>query len=376
MTKAAGAPVLTAEHFQGKPRILDLGSQAFTLGGATLRFPLEKTGNLDALVFRISGQYDVSTAALVGLPRFPWNLFSAMRLSPSGRQKLMDIGSWSAHLHDLCGRTFSPFGSTARDVRIDGLDAQTGRSALIEAFPLATGNDQAFELWLTVPFRRSATDPRGRVPLFNASETVLYLTPNSEANLITTPANWAQDSMNVQVWQIVSDDAPRAQEVVTLPDGTSWVVTYEEFETVAAVGNNDVTIDPGGRILRVIHTVALNDVLTTSDDISGVGFKVDATDIIEPGTDPRILYYLQKRQLGHYPPDGVLVYDFDSYADSDGAAWKRFGSDESFAPSIGRQLHTDRGVVQIESRITIPSGTTLGTNPRIYTTVARMERAG
>ncbi len=375
MTQAAATKVLTAEHFQGKPRLLDLGSQAAVLGGATLRFPLEKNGNLDALIFRISGTSTITTAALVGLPRFPWNLFSAMRLSPSGRQKLMDIGSWSGHLHDLCNRTFSPAGSTARDVRIDGLDAQTGRSALIEVFPTGVAADQAFELWLTVPFRRSATDPRGRIPLFNASETVLYLTPNTEANLVTVPGNWAQPTFNVQVWQVVSDDAPVSDDVIRLPDGSAWVVTYEEFETVAAVGNNDVTIDPGGRILRVIHTVALNDLLTTSDDISGVGFKVDTTDIIEPGTDPRVLYYLQKRTLGYYSPDGVLIYDFDSYADSDGASWKRFGGDESFAPSIGRQLHTDRGVVQIESRITIPTGTTLGATPRIYTTVARMERA-
>jgi hypothetical protein len=364
--------IYPADMFQGKPRFLHLGQQAFTLGGATLRYPLEKTGLLDLLIFRVSGQYDVATATLVHLPRSPWNILASIRLSPPGRQKPMDIGGWSARLFDLCGRHVAPFGASARDLRTDGLEVNTGRSAVLDAFPTGVATDQAFDLYSVLSFRRSATDPRGRIPLFNPSETVLYATPNTEANLVTVPGNWAQDSLNLDVWQVVNDDVAPSNNV--LPVDNRWIVTYEEKEQVAAIGNNDITIDPGGKILQVIHTVALNDLLSTSDDISGIGLRVDTTDIIEPATDPRALYLWQKRALGFIPPDGVIVHDFDMYADSDGAAYKLLGP--GYAPSTGRWLHTDEGVVEVESRITIPTGTTLGTNPRIYTAIKRLEQVG
>lgn len=375
-----GAPVIfTPDHFQGKPRFLDLGEQAFTLGGANVRVPLEKTGHLDGLIMRISGQTDITTAALVLLPRAPWNIFRSIRVSPPGRQKPVDVGGHAIRKINLLRRDFAPFAPTARDIRTDGLDANTGRSATLQTFPLGVGNDQAFELWLRVMFRRSATDPRGRIPMKNMTETVLYLTPNTEAELVTVPGNWAQDSLNVQVWQVAYDDPPQGGNV--LPADTDWIVTYEEKEQVAAIGNNDVTIDPGGKILAVVHTLALNDLVSTSDDISGLGFKVDDTDLIEPNLNPRVWYYYQRELMGFAPPDGDVYFDFDAFADSDGAAYKLDGP--GYEPSVGRWIHADGrlpngdpATTQIESRITIPSGTTLGTTPRIFTTIQRLERVG
>ena len=356
--------------FSGKPQIVDLGSSAFTIGGARIRFPLEKRGYGDMLIARVSGQYDVSTAALVLLPRAPWNLVSFL-LAPPGRQKLLDVGGWSVRLNNLTQRDFSPFGITARDVRTDGLDANTGRSASLNTFPTATGNDQTFDLWYVIPFHRSATDPRGRLPLGNPTETVLYVQPRAtEADLVTTAANWAQDSLTCQVWQVSYDAPPPSADGEIAPFDTSWVVTLEVFEDVAAVGDNVIEIDPGGVILDVYHTVALNDVLTTSDDISEIAFRVDNTDIVD-ATDPRVWYYAQKHAAGFSLPDGVIWYGFDTYADSDGGA--AFLDGAGYEPSIGRWLHTDQAN-SIKSTITIPSGTTLGSTPRIHTTVRRLER--
>lgn len=381
MFRRNGAPAtvfFTPDHFQGKPRYLDLGSQVFTFGGANVRFPLEKTGHLDMLIARISGTYTPAVAPLVLLPRAPWNIFSAMRLSPPGRQKPVEIGGWSVRLLNLLRRDFAPFTATARDIRTDGLDANTGQSATIQQFPLALGA-QTFELWLRIPFRRSATDPRGRIPLKNASETVLYLTPNTLANMVTVPGNLTVPVLNVNVWQVAYDDPPAGGNV--LPGDNSWITTYEEREMVAAVGNNDQTIDPGGKILGVIHTLALNDLLSTSDDISGLGFRVDSTDLIEPATAPRLWWYIQRELLAFAPPDGTVFYDFDAFADSDGAAYKLDGP--GYEPSVGRWIHADgrmpngdAATTEIESRVIIPAGTVLGATPRLYTVIQRLERIG
>lgn len=363
-----------ADFYAGKPRIQDVdGRKTFTLGGSAVQFRFKRTGYLDGFLMRIDGQTDVSTAALVLLPRAPWNIFSSVKLKPRGRMQFLDsVNSHALRVVDLCTRGISPFTYGAFDRRTDGLDVNTGRSEVRDTFPTGVANDQAFELWAYVSARRSPTDPRGRIPLENDSDLVLELNPNTEANMVTVPGNWAQDELAVQIWQVTYDEVPPSPEIQ--PHDTNWALQITEQEQVAAVGQNEVRIEPDGSIiLGVYHVVALNDLLTTSDDIDGLDFRVDKTWLVEPSTNPRAIYRWTKGRIGAAIPDGLIAYDFDDHADADGAAWKLDGI--GYQPSLGRPINT-AGAKEIRSRISIPTGTALGTTPRIFTYVRKLVRVG
>lgn len=371
---ANGAVAQPAIKYSGKPRIMPLGSQAFTLGGPDLKYRLEKVGYLEELIFRVSGQYDITTATLVPLPRAPRNILRSVRLSPPGRQKILDHGAFSMDIWDQV-MLDTARGRGRRDSRLDGLDAQTGRSAVLETFPLGVANDQAFDLWYRQRLTRGALDMRGIIPLHNDQDTTLYVTPNTEANLITVVGNWAQDSLLCEVWQVTRDEVPAVPGVQPFPTG--WVQTFEEFEKAPLiVGQNTITIEPDGDnfILGVYVAVALNDLLTTSDDIDGISFEVDSSDVIEPDLDPRVWYFRTKRELGHYLPDGVLYFDFDRDVDTDGAL-SLIDPAGDYTPSIGRWLST-RGVKQIKVKVRIPVGTTLGASPHAIVGVRRLRPVG
>lgn len=371
---ALGSVLYPPEFFSGKPRYADLQTQAMTLGGSNLRYKLEKWGWLDQIVIKISGTYTVATAALTLKPRAPHNLIRSIILAPQGRQKFSDTaGGHAFRTFDEAQRGFTPFGGTARRWDVDGLMANAGVSAVLETFPTAVGA-QAFTLWITINMRRSSTDPRGRVPLHNDQDTILYLVPNTVAELFGTPANFTVPGINVQVFQVTYDDVPESEKIKQFD--RKWALIVEEFDQVAAIGKNDVLLPVGDdRVyLGIQHILALDDLgLATSGKIDTLDFKADRTDIIEPATPRDIFYYKMKREFGHTLPDGIVYYDFDAFADTDGSASRLDGA--PYSPSLGRWLNT-ANIKTLRSRLNIPSGTALGAAPRIHTVLRYFMKLG
>ena len=373
-----------ADLYQGKPRIqkLEGGALAFVLSGADIEFKTKPGGDLDGFMVRVSGQYDVAVGALVLLPRAPWSIFSRVKFKPQGRAQFIDsVNAYSLAVHDWHTKGLSPFTYGARDIRPAGLQANTtGRNALIESFPLGIANDQTFELWFYISARRSALDPRGRIPLTNDHQLRLVLTPNSEAGLVTVPGNWAQDSLQAEVWQVTYDDVPPAPGVIKQPDH-QWAVVIEEGEKVAQIGRNEISIEPDGSlVLGIGVTLALNDVQSTSDDIASLDLRVDKSYIWEPQTDPRAFYFWNKRTYGTPCIDGIFYFDFDQYADTDDQLYKMLADDSKiapskFQPSLGRLLNT-KDAKSIIAGFDIPVGTVLGATPRLHYTTRKLMQVG
>lgn len=369
--------VFPASFFSQKPRMVSLGKQRIVFGGSDLRFKLEKFGWLDQLLFRVDSTYDVATAALVFKPRAPRNLFKAVKLTPPGREKFSDtMGTYGFNIFDEVIRGWNPYGGTARRIDIDGLNANSGTSAQREQFDTAVAAGKTALLWWTLNIKRGATDPRGRIPLENDSDMILYLTPNTKAELVTTAANFTNDVLDIEVFQVTYDDVAQSDKVKAF--SRSWAIIHEEFDQVAQIGNNDVKIPVGDdRIyLGWYHALALDDSgMATSGKISTLDLKVGRTDVVEPATDAKLFYYKMRRELGHTLPDGVVFYDFDSLVDSDGSGAQGETDPEEAAkwePSIGRWLATKGGSKEIRSRLTIPTGTALGAAPRIVTGIRYM----
>lgn len=370
--------IFPPQFYSNKPRMISLGIQAFAFGGPDLRWRLEKYGYLDQLWINLTGTVTIGVANLVGVDRFPWNIFSAVKLSPPGRMKFSgDTGSHSFHILDLLQRGFGPFSGTALRVDTDGLDANTGTLTQLDTFPVAVGGPTPVLMWWNINMRRSATDPRGRIPLHNDKDVMLYLTPNTLANLVTVPANVTATALNVEVFQITYDEIPVSDQIAAFD--TKWALITEEFATPVAGTGNQVIVIPTGddRIYtHIIHALRLaTNGLATSGFIDQVQFKVDQSYLVDPNTPAYAYYYEQKRSLGLVLPDGHLAYDFDSLADSDGSPvyvtdpqTQKPVMDPARQPSLGRWLAT-KGSKQIRSQLHIPSGQALGTNPTIWTTI-------
>lgn len=364
-----------SRFFSAKPRLVSLGKQRIAFGGSDLRFKLEKFGWLDQLIIRVTGTYDAAVAALVFKPLSPYNLFKAVKLTPVGRQKFVDgtIGTFGFRVFDLACPGWTPKGGTAVIRDVVGIDANNaGSSAQRDLFDTAVAAGKTARLWWTLGTRRSATDPRGRIPLHNDTEVLLYLTPNTKAELVSVAANFANDALDVEVIQVTYDDVPESDSIEQF--SRNWTIMNEQFDQVAIIGNNDVIIPtvPGeDRIyLGWYHALALDDNgLATSGKINTLDLKADRTDIIEPATDAGLFYYKTRREFGYTMPDGVIYYDFDSFADTDGSGAAGEPDPEAVPthqPSLGHWLNT-KLMKTLRSRLHIPTGTALGAAPRIYT---------
>jgi hypothetical protein len=324
---------------------------AITIGGPKVTQLLDNVGYGDLLVLHAKGTYTVATATLVPNAGAPWNLFSNINVQPPGLTPPINISGFMLHVWNLIEKNFAPFVDGA-DFPGQGLDTNAFDAGILDVFPLTVGA-QTMHLWYVIPFHRSSMDVRGILPLGNKTRTLLTLSIAAAADLFTVGANFTIPVFTVDVFQCYYTAAPAG--VGADPD-PYWAVTYEELvQPIAALGDQVINIEPNDSILGLIHYVILNGV-GDSTDISTLTLRVNKS-FYHQGLDASFWHFVQRRRIGQPVPAGVIVYDEDRFVDDGGLDMREW-------------IHS-QDVQSIQSTLRVPTGT-LGTNPRIVTSIKRL----
>lgn len=347
------SPVLYPARFFMRPIWVDLGSKAFTLGGAPVTFALRQLGYLDMLVVHLSGTYTVANAQLVFNQLQPYNIVPNFLVqTPGSPLPPINAGGKVMHSWNLRNSDFAPFRKGFRFPAQGALDANAYHASTVDQFPVAIGA-QTFHLWWVLPFHLSPDDIRGTLPLGNSTVTNLVISAAAAADVVTVAANLTLPVLTVDVAQVYLTPPPAGAPIIGGGVDTSFAVAYDEtYQAVAATGLNKVTVVPNYTILGVMHQVALNNADDTAD-VTNMTLRVNSSYFTDPtGLPTPFADFRQAMEQGVPLPEGAFLYDFDLIGQ---AGW----------------VHTDQ-VTEIESDITIAAGAVLGANPRIYTSVRRL----
>ena len=336
---------------------IDLGSQTFTLGGASLQFPLRKKGWLSALIVHVSGAYTVATATLVPNQLMPYNIVTQFLLDGPGQTPPFRLGGYGLHVWNLVEKSLSPFvpGERVLGTSLGTLDANAYDASLLDQMGLTVGAAVA-HFWWVLPFQRSGMDHRGVLGLGTDYQVNLILSFTSKAGLVTTPANLTVDTWTCRVTQIYYTPVqPGVADFDPL-----WSMVYDEqIQPIAALGTQLVNVNPGGRILGIAHGIMLNNAMDSAD-VASATIQLNDSFLVEPkGLPGETIAWLQRFAHGFPLPVGVILYDWDPYAD-DGAL------------DVRDWVNT-QNIQTIQSTISVPTGT-LGTAPSIYTWTKRLIR--
>ena len=328
-----------------------LANLAITLGGAKQTLLLDNVGYGDMLILHVKGAYTVATATLVFLAGAPWNILSNIIVQPPGLTPPVNLSGFMLHAWNLVEKNWAPFADSNSAAAV-GLDANAFDVGILDVFPTAVGAQTA-HLWYCVPFHRSSMDVRGILPLGNKTRTLLTLSIAAAADLVTTPANLTVPVFTVDVFQAYYTAAPAG--IGADPD-PYWAMTYEELvQPIAALGDQVVNIEPNDSIVGILHYVVMNGV-GDSADVNSLTLRVNKS-FYHQGLDGAFWHFLQRRRNGMAFPVGLIVYDMDRFVD-DGALDMR------------EWIHS-QDVQSVQSTLRVPTGT-LGTNPRVVTSVKRL----
>jgi hypothetical protein len=338
---------------------IDLGTQTMTVGGPAVTFPLRKKGWLSALVAHVILVGTASTATLVFNQLMPYNLITQFLLDGPGQTPPFRLGGFGKHIWDLIEKPWAPFvdGTRVLGTSLGTLDANAYDASILDVAPVAVGAI-TWHLWYVLPFQRSSMDPRGVLGLGTDYQVNLIMTPASSTGaIVTVGANLsAVSSFTVRVTQVYYTPVqPGVQDF-----DPYWAMVYDEqLQPISALGTQLVNINPGGRILGIVHGVMLNNAMDSAD-ISSVTLQLNDSFLVEPkGLPGETQAYLQRYSHGQPLPVGVVAYDEDIYADD--------------GPFDVRDWINTQNIQTIQSTLNIPTGT-LGTAPSIYTWTKRLLR--
>jgi hypothetical protein len=218
-------------------------------------------------------------------------------------------------------------------------------------------------LWYWIPFARSAYDWTGSLGLGNRSKTQLILTPETDANLYTTPANRTAQALTANLYQAII--APFPQDASVVPWDLKKIYTMEEQNQALVIGDNFVNIDPKNRIQRVWHEI-WNTNVRAEAQITQADVAFDGSYFLN-NFDTTAWYQIAKRRLGFAPFPGTILFDYDYQIDADGSTPKLAGA--AYEVSKGSWFNTAR-VAAVRHRL-VKDATALANTPRIFTVIQR-----
>ncbi len=367
MAAAAAGTILYPARFFMRPFKFDLGGgdKAFALGGASVTVALRKQGYLDMLIVHLTASYTVATAALVAIELGLYNVVQTFNLQvPNKPIPPINLGGYFMHIWNLRNSDFKPGRQAWRLVPQNTLDANAYWAAQVDSFPTALGAS-TLSLWWVLPTHYSVDDIRGTVPLGNATNANLIVTPNTAAAVFDTPANFTAAAFVLDVEQVWLAPPPPGSPILpttTQPnaDGVDvdWELSYDEdYQAVVASGKNEVTITPDYTILGIAHaaTLATAGVGAQLDmaDIQSLQFILNSQQLYPEGPLPGPLFMFDQVYQNDMPlPFGVWMYDRDVLGRTD---W----------------IYTD-SLTEIRSQLYVAAGTVFGASPRIYTSTRRL----
>lgn len=356
---AATAPQVVDHPMQHmRPHWRFVGTIAGTAwGGAAKNIRLLKTGYAGCLVLRVSGQYDIAVggSALSNNNGGPYFTLKNVRVQPPGGQRPWDADAWNTKMLNFTDRDFAPFitGADAMTVNPSFMNGVARNAISDEAFPnVANTPNQLFQFWVVVPFHRSSYDLRGILPA-ERYDIDLWVTPAALADIFATPANLANATLAVDVFQQVFDAPPQDPTIGDVD--TRWILAVEEFVDqfgAPAVGDNKLEITSKGIYLDFFLTCILNGALDSAD-ISQVGLRIGDNQWDTEKIDRKLWDFLTRSIVGRDMPKGGVLWDFDRFVDADGAAGLM---SEHFTLSMGEWLVLDDSLPKVQAITNISGG--------------------
>ncbi len=338
---------------------IDLGTQAAALGGPALTFPLRKKGWLSELVVHSTLVGTAANATLVFNQLMPYNIITQFLLDGPGQTPPFRIGGFGKHIWDLIEKQHAPFvdGTRVIGTSFGTLDQNAYDASLLDVAPTAVGAI-TWHMWWVLPFQRSSMDPRGVLGLGTDYQVNLIISPAASAGaVVTVGANLsAVSSWTIRVTQVYY--TPVQPGVADFDP--YWAMVYDEsLQPISALGQQIVNVNPGGRILGIVHGVFMNNA-PDSADLTSATLQVNDSFLVDPkGLPGETVMFFQRYEHGQPLPLGVLAYDEDIYADD--------------GPFDVRDWINTANIQTIQSTLNINTGT-LGTAPTIYTWTKRLLR--
>jgi hypothetical protein len=288
--------------------------------GQTTYSVLPKVGLIRRVILLFSGTLTVvlggGTTALGA--EGPFSVASRIRLTANGNTSLFDAGGWGAMLTSLFSAYgFSGFGSRPRVPDSATVPGPTASAFSAANYAAAVADASAWRFGIEIPLGLSDDwrDPIGLV-LAASPDTVLQIEVTWAPTLYSTTA-----SRNVPITTTGAATASLAMtctpivEFFTVPASPadypdlSRVHTWTEIgpQSITANGDQDVVIQRGNTVARIVHSVYTN---TAPDgtNVSGRSLRFNSNEVPYQ-TTRQLDAYLQRQRMVRDLPDGVYAWD-------------------------------------------------------------------
>jgi hypothetical protein len=289
--------------------------------GQTLTSVLPKVGLLKRVILLFAGTMTITlgggTAALGA--EAPWSLFTRIRLLANGNTALFDCSGYGALISELFGAYgYSGIGGRPRipdTATVPGPTATAFSAANFAAGVSAGANTWAFGFEIPLGLSDDWRDPIGLV-LAAAPDTVLQVDVTFGSTLYSTTAarttpvtvtGAATAALTGTVTPFVEFfTIPRSQ--ADYPDLTR-IHTWSEVgpQVIAANGDQDVVLQRGNTLMRIIHGVYTNSA-ADGTNVASRQLRFNQNEIPYQ-TSRQLDAYIQRERMVRDLPDGWYAWD-------------------------------------------------------------------
>lgn len=330
---------------------LPMNNLTFSAGGREQQ-PIPRVGYLARIHWHFRGTLNVvigtGSAALDVLG--PWNAFNRVRCIANSGQDIYSTSGYGAFIVDMIR------GPRGRDIRDPNTFSATDISADVFAAPTAGGNN-TWNFGVTLPVAMNEETEIGLVLLQNemaqvqfAAEynaSVFSLTPTVAPVLVTgntTATLTGTITPTLEYFAVPADPVAR-------PDITLLHQVLEFVSPIQNTGDNTVNLIRDNIYIDLLHHVILAN-NPTGVDVDKWRLRLNQSETPYEFTSDAGFQH-QRSRFGKDLPDGILTYPlFDQ-------GFQGFGDE--------RDWINGRATSELQSVVTIATGATLGSNPRMDT---------
>lgn len=286
--------------------------------GQTSYSILPKVGLIKRILCLFTGTLTLSGAGSTLGAEAPWNIISRIRLTANGNTALFDCSGWGAMIASLfSAHGFAGFGS--RPVVPDSATVPGPASSTFSAVNYAAGvasgaNTWNFALEIPLALGDDWRDPIGLI-LAAAPDTVLQLEVTWNATLMGTSAARGTPVSHATNTATLTATLTPIVEFFTIPASPSdypsltRIHTWTESgpQSITANGDQDVVLQRGNTLMRVVHSVWTN----TAADATNVAsrqLRFNSNEIPYQ-TSRQADAVIQRKRYVRDLPDGVYAWD-------------------------------------------------------------------
>jgi hypothetical protein len=336
---------------QTRQNIRRIGTLTYA-SASPAQLPLPRVGYLSKLLIHVTGTMTVTpgTGSAALSEKGPFALLRRVRYQIGSGTELFNVSGFGTYLVNLFQKyQWEPD---------DGQIADTTAATLLYRAGVASGAN-LWDFFIEIPVVPNDRDLTGLI-LLQAEGTVtnlllewqvaggatadfpVVLTGNATASFVgearcyletfTVPAETDSQAPLDQVHQII-----------------------ERIDPITSTGEMAIRLLEENTYLRIIHSIEVNGALSTVA-VDSMKFRYNLTDV-PYDVAQQMKLYLQRRSYGKDFPKGTYFWDFFDQG------YPNYGGD--------RDLVMASGLAQLESMITIASGTVLGSNNNLVRTITQ-----